>query len=169
MIFFFFNYIFLIFVDLYVSLSRFIFCYPDPDQRFLKWIRIRTRPNDTVPTGSGSETLISLVWNSIPFKEVQRRDSYYTHFHINAWRKNTQNKPYLEVSENAKVSHERVDGWVDDLAVRLHNASFTGQLPAKVHIVKDNKLILFKHMHGSVLWRNTNSKPQNIYIYVCVV
>jgi len=44
-------------VDLYVSLSRFIFCYPDPDQRFLKWIRIR--PNDTDPTGSGSgyETL----------------------------------------------------------------------------------------------------------------
>ena len=29
------------------------FCYPD--QRFLKWIRIR--PNDTDPTGSGSETL----------------------------------------------------------------------------------------------------------------
>ena len=25
---------------------------PDPDQRFLKWIRIR--PNDTDPTGSGS-------------------------------------------------------------------------------------------------------------------
>ena len=31
------------------------FWYPDPDQRFL--IRIRIRPNDTDPTGSGSETL----------------------------------------------------------------------------------------------------------------
>ena len=30
------------------------FWYPDPDQRFL----IRIRPNDTDPTGSGSETLI---------------------------------------------------------------------------------------------------------------
>ena len=29
--------------------------YPDPDQRFL--MRIRIRPNDTDPTGSGSETL----------------------------------------------------------------------------------------------------------------
>ena len=28
--------------------------YPDPYQRFLIWIR----PNDTDPTGSGSETLI---------------------------------------------------------------------------------------------------------------
>ena len=32
------------------------FCYPDSDQRFLNWIRIR--PNDTDPTGSGSETLV---------------------------------------------------------------------------------------------------------------
>ena len=32
------------------------FWYPDPDQRFLKWIRIRT--NDTDPTGSGYETLV---------------------------------------------------------------------------------------------------------------
>ena len=32
------------------------FCYPDPDQSFLNWIRIR--PNDTDPTGSGSETLV---------------------------------------------------------------------------------------------------------------
>ena len=31
------------------------FWYPDPDQRFL--MRIRIRPNDTDPTGSGSETL----------------------------------------------------------------------------------------------------------------
>ena len=31
------------------------FRYLDPDQRFLKWIRIP--PNDTDPTGSGSETL----------------------------------------------------------------------------------------------------------------
>ena len=45
----------MILVDLYASLSRF-FCYPDPDQRFLKWIRIR--PNDTDPTGS--ETLLSI-------------------------------------------------------------------------------------------------------------
>ena len=37
----------IILVDLYVI----FFCYPDPDQRFLKW------PNDTDPTGSGSETL----------------------------------------------------------------------------------------------------------------
>ena len=35
------------------------FCYQDPDQRFLKWIRIR--PNDTDPTGSGSETLIKRI------------------------------------------------------------------------------------------------------------
>ena len=42
-------------VDLYASLSLIIFCYPNPAQRFLKWIRIR--PNDTDPTGSGFETL----------------------------------------------------------------------------------------------------------------
>ena len=35
------NYNLIILVDLYVSLSRFVFCCPDPDQRFLKWIRIR--------------------------------------------------------------------------------------------------------------------------------
>ena len=33
------------------------FLYPDPDQRFLKRIRILIRANDTDPTGSGSETL----------------------------------------------------------------------------------------------------------------
>ena len=33
--------------------------YPDPYQRFL--IRIRIRPNDTDPTGSGSETLHTRV------------------------------------------------------------------------------------------------------------
>ena len=44
-----------------MSLSRLIFSYPDPDKRFLKWIRIRTRPNDTDPTGSGSETLLKRV------------------------------------------------------------------------------------------------------------
>ena len=33
--------------------------YPDPDQRFLKWIRIR--PNDTDPTGSGFDTLYLTV------------------------------------------------------------------------------------------------------------
>ena len=44
------------------------FCYSDPDQRFLKWIRIRS--NDTDPTGSGSvsvsgsETLI-LTFNAM--------------------------------------------------------------------------------------------------------
>ena len=32
----------------YVRLSRF-FCYPDPDPRFLKWIWIQIRPNDTNP------------------------------------------------------------------------------------------------------------------------
>ena len=42
-----------------VSLSRFFFCYQDLDQRFLKWIWIR--PNDTDPTGSGSETLIKRI------------------------------------------------------------------------------------------------------------
>ena len=57
------NYILIILVDLYASLSRF-FCYPDPDQRFLKWIWIR--PNDTDPTGSGSETLLySVQWYTI--------------------------------------------------------------------------------------------------------
>ena len=33
--------------DLYVSFIMIFFCYPDPDQRFLKWIWIR--PNDTDP------------------------------------------------------------------------------------------------------------------------
>ena len=43
------NYIFIILVEFYVSLSTTTKnCYPD--LRFLKWIRIR--PND--PTGSGS-------------------------------------------------------------------------------------------------------------------
>ena len=44
---------FILLVDLYASLSRFFWGYPDPDQRFL--IRIRIRPNDTDPTRS--ETL----------------------------------------------------------------------------------------------------------------
>ena len=35
------------------------FWYPDPDQRFL--MRIRIQPNDTHPTGSGSETLYLIV------------------------------------------------------------------------------------------------------------
>ena len=39
------KYILIVLVDLYASLSRFFFCYPDPDQRFLK----RIRPNDTDP------------------------------------------------------------------------------------------------------------------------
>ena len=59
------NYIFIILVDLYASLSRFFFWYPDPDQRFLIRIRIRIRirRNDTDPTGSGSEseTLLDTV------------------------------------------------------------------------------------------------------------
>ena len=46
------NYILIILVYFYLSLSRLIFCYPDPDQRFLKWIQIRSRPNDTDPTGA---------------------------------------------------------------------------------------------------------------------
>ena len=58
MISFFKNYIFIILVDFNVSLSRF-FCYPDRDQRFQKWIRIR--PNDTDPTRSGSEALVFCV------------------------------------------------------------------------------------------------------------
>ena len=37
------------------------FWYPDPDQRFLK--RIRIRANDTDPTGSGSETLALTIDN----------------------------------------------------------------------------------------------------------
>ena len=44
-------------VDFYASLSRF-FCYPDPGQRFLKWIRIL--PNEGDPGGSGSGTLIKI-------------------------------------------------------------------------------------------------------------
>ena len=56
----FFKYILTILVDFYVCLSRFIFCYPNPDQQFLEWIQIRTRPNDTDPAGSGSETLVLL-------------------------------------------------------------------------------------------------------------
>ena len=36
------------------------FYYSDPDQRFLKWIRIR--PNDTNPTGSRPETLAGNEW-----------------------------------------------------------------------------------------------------------
>ena len=39
------------------ELITIFFWYPDPDQRFL--MRIRILPNDTDPTGSGSETLIS--------------------------------------------------------------------------------------------------------------
>ena len=41
--------------------------YPDPYQRFL--IRIRIRPNETDPTGSGSETLL----NIIPFRNIMRK------------------------------------------------------------------------------------------------
>ena len=51
------NYIFIILVELYASLSRFFFGYPDPDQRFL--MRIRIRPNDTDP--DPGNTVISLV------------------------------------------------------------------------------------------------------------
>ena len=40
---------------MYAGLSQFFF---DPDQRFL--MRIRIRPNDTDPTGSGSETLTNI-------------------------------------------------------------------------------------------------------------
>ena len=56
------NYILIILVDLYASLSRLIFCYPDPDHRLQKWIRIQTRPNDTDPTGS--ETL-TFLWSGV--------------------------------------------------------------------------------------------------------
>ena len=38
-------------VDFYVNLSRF-FCYPDPDPRYLKWIRIW--PNEVEPGGSAT-------------------------------------------------------------------------------------------------------------------
>ena len=37
------------------------FWYPDPVQRFLMRIRILIRPNDTDPTGSGSETLMKPI------------------------------------------------------------------------------------------------------------
>ena len=40
--------------------------YPDPDQRFLKWIR--TRPNDKDPIGSGSETLLLGMTNKTKTK-----------------------------------------------------------------------------------------------------
>ena len=39
------------------------FGYPDPDQRFLK--RIRIRANDTDPTGPGSETLVETLGHNI--------------------------------------------------------------------------------------------------------
>ena len=42
------NYILIILVDFYVSLTQ-LFCYPDLDPHFLKWIR----QNDKEPTGSG--------------------------------------------------------------------------------------------------------------------
>ena len=35
--------------------------YQNPYQRFLIRIRIRIQPNDTDPTGSGSETLITII------------------------------------------------------------------------------------------------------------
>ena len=51
------SYILIIWVDFYLSLSRF-FCYPDPYPRFLKWIRIRPNDTDHTGSGSGSETLL---------------------------------------------------------------------------------------------------------------
>ena len=45
------------------------FCYSDPDQRFLKWIRIR--PNDTDPTGS--ETLYFRVYLAFKLLNVLRK------------------------------------------------------------------------------------------------
>ena len=38
------------------------FCYPDPDPRLMKWIRIQIRPNEVNPGGSGFETLIILMY-----------------------------------------------------------------------------------------------------------
>ena len=49
--------------------------YPEPDQRFLKWIRIWIRPNDTDPTGSGSETLRTIVGFSDPVSRDTVLDS----------------------------------------------------------------------------------------------
>ena len=47
-----------------------IFWYLTPDQRFLKWIRIR--PSDTDLTGSGSETLFFVIyaWIKLIMEEV---------------------------------------------------------------------------------------------------
>ena len=56
------NYIFIILVDLYASLSGF-FWYPDPDQRFL--MRIPIRPNDKDPTGPETLHIICTYINKI--------------------------------------------------------------------------------------------------------
>ena len=42
------------------------FCYSDPDQRFLKLIRIW--PNDTHPTGAGSETMLFTLPKTLSFE-----------------------------------------------------------------------------------------------------
>ena len=44
-----------------MRVNHVFFCYPDPDQCFLKWIRIK--PEDTDPTGS--ETLVLKKGNII--------------------------------------------------------------------------------------------------------
>jgi len=49
--------------------------YPDPYQRFL--IRIRIRPNDTDPTGSGSETLIVRMKCNIDIMECKIESMEY--------------------------------------------------------------------------------------------
>ena len=52
--------------------------YPDPHQRFL--IRIRIRSNDTDPTGSGSATLIFWVtgWVTEKSKDVTEKSKGVT-------------------------------------------------------------------------------------------
>ena len=72
------NYIFIILVDLYASLSRFFLGYPDPDQRLL--IRIRIRPNDTDPDPVVLTTYSTGGGNSIkgfpPFGKASRQQLF---------------------------------------------------------------------------------------------
>ena len=46
------------------------FCYPNPDQRFLKWIRIQ--PNDMDQTGSGSLVFQAIDYFWCPIKKIKK-------------------------------------------------------------------------------------------------
>ena len=79
-----------------------LFCYSDPDQRFLKWIRIR--PNDTDPTGSRSvsrsETLLMRIitlLNQWPF-------TCYSWFHIKVLGVYTRSMETIYLSLRAQVA-----------------------------------------------------------------